>query len=100
MIKKEQFLMKSWICKLLKYLGRHVYGSFLGYQINPGAELYLEDLWRDAPWFVALTHTGLALLVMLLPLFIVGKFCLFSKLSQKNQEKMQQKMILSKFYFF
>jgi choline dehydrogenase-like flavoprotein len=55
----------------LQWLSRSVYGGCLPREGAPpetGVERYLEDLWRDAPWPVALGHTLTALIMCAAPL--------------------------------
>jgi hypothetical protein len=85
----------------LRWLGREVYGAVLPAPEGAGAEgaeRYLEDLWRDAPRFVAFGQTMLALAVCLLPPILVKRFCLFPSLPCEEQERMLRRMISSRWY--
>lgn len=85
---------------LLRRLARGVYPAFLPAGEAPcgGAERYLEDLWRSAPWFVALGHTVLVALVWVLPPFLAGRARLFPSLPRDEQERMLRRMLASPSY--
>lgn len=73
--------------RALRWLSRNVYGGFLPPAVGPatGVERYLEDLWRDAPWPVALGHTLAALVMCALPLALGWTLRPFSFLSSDEQ---------------
>ena len=85
--------------RLLRWLGRGVYPAFLPLEGPPaaGAERFLEDLWRQAPWFVALGHTALALALCALPLF-TGRLRLLPNLPQDEREALLGRLLASRWY--
>ncbi len=86
--------------RALRWLGRGVYPAFLPTEggIPAGAERYLEDLWRQAPRFVALGHTALALAICCLPPFLLGRLRAFPALPQEDRERMLRGMMGSRWY--
>ena len=85
----------------LRWLSREVYGGLVP-TTEPlqGAETYLIDLWKRAPFRVAATHTALAIAVLVLPLFVLGKLRLFPQLSRADKAEMQKRMARSPRYLF
>jgi hypothetical protein len=84
----------------LRWLARGVYPAFLPVDgpVSPSTERYLEDLWREAPWRVALAHTGVVLCICLLPLFLLGRPRLFPALTQEEQSEVLMRMHRSRWY--
>jgi choline dehydrogenase-like flavoprotein len=73
--------------RLLRWLGATVYPSFglPGGDAGPGASRFLEDLWREAPWFVALAHTLLALGMLAAPWFALRSWRLLPWLDAEGR---------------
>jgi len=86
--------------KLLAALGRAVYAGVVpvAVEYRRGAETYLPELWAKAPWRVALTHTGLALVTLLLPPVVLRTPRLFSALPNSEKERMITTMMRSRIY--
>lgn len=88
----------GFVSKILRWLGRGVYPSFLPTPHTAGAETYLEDMWNHTSKKVALLHTGLAMLISLSPFFLLGKLKLFPYLSPKDKQRLQDKLLFSRIY--
>ena len=67
--------------RVLRWLSRTVYGGCVPPAAGAvGVERYLEDLWRDAPWPVALGHTLTAVAMCAIPLALGRTLRPFSSL--------------------
>jgi hypothetical protein len=56
--------------------------------VPPGAETFLEDLWRTAPWRVALSCTLAVVVIALSPPLLLGRPALFHTLSPADRERL------------
>jgi choline dehydrogenase-like flavoprotein len=63
-----------------------------------GVERYLEDLWRDAPWPVALGHTLTAVAMCAIPLALGRTLRPFSSLSSDEQGALVSRMLRHPWY--
>jgi len=63
-----------------------------------GVERYLEDLWRDAPWPVALGHTLTALAMCAVPLALGRTLRPFPSLSSDEQGALVSRMLRHPWY--
>lgn len=84
----------------LRGLGKEVYGGLVPLEdsLLEGAAGYLPDLWNEAPLRIAMTHTVLAIMISLLPLFLIGRPRRFGRLSAGDRVKVMEKMMRSRFY--
>ena len=63
-----------------------------------GAAMFLEDLWRSAPWRIALASTVGVLLIAISPAVVVGRFTLFHRLPVDDQERVLQRLMNARLY--
>jgi len=85
--------------RVLRWLSRNVYGGCVPPAAGAaGVERYLEDLWRDAPWPVALGHTLTALAMCAVPLALGRTLRPFSSLSSDEQGALVSCMLRHPWY--
>jgi choline dehydrogenase-like flavoprotein len=85
----------------LRWLSRAVYGGCLPGGAEPagaGVERYLEDLWRDAPWPVALGHTLTALMMCAAPLALGHGLRPFPALTADEQGTLLARLLQHPWY--
>jgi len=85
--------------RVLRWLSRTVYGGCVPPAAGAvGVERYLEDLWRDAPWPVALGHTLTAVAMCAVPLALGRTLRPFSSLSSDEQGALVSRMLRHPWY--
>jgi len=85
--------------RVLRWLSRNVYGGCVPPAAGTaGVERYLEDLWRDAPWPVALGHTLTAVAMCAIPLALGRTLRPFSSLSSDEQGALVSRMLRHPWY--
>jgi len=85
--------------RVLRWLSRNVYGGCVPPAAGTaGVERYLEDLWRDAPWPVALGHTLTALAMCAVPLALGRTLRPFPSLSSDEQGALVSRMLRHPWY--
>ncbi|MBI4404376.1 MAG: hypothetical protein HY537_09460 [Deltaproteobacteria bacterium] len=99
-ITKALRMLLKWGSPFLKWLGISVYGAFVPVPDTRGAGSYLVDLWKHAPSHVAAAHTIAALIILFLPPLMIGKLSLFSALPRRDKDRMLEKLIHSKHFWF
>ena len=85
----------------LRWLSRSVYGEWMpapGEALARAGERYLEDLWRDAPWPVALGATGAAAVISVLPVALIGTLRLFHSLSRADKDRLALRLLTARAY--
>jgi hypothetical protein len=66
--------------------------------VPQGASRFLEDLWRNAPWRVALPSTVGVLAIVLSPPFVIRRARLFHRLRPEEQERLLARWMTARLY--
>ena len=66
--------------------------------IPQGASRFLEDLWKTAPWRVAVPSTVGVLVIALSPAFVIRRARLFHQLRPEEQERLLSRWMTARLY--
>ena len=70
----------------------------VGAAVPAGAASFLEDLWRAAPWRIALPSTLGVLAIALSPLLVLGRARVFHQLGAADQQRLLQRWLTARPY--
>ena len=90
------------VLRIARVWAGSVYAAMVpvGPGIPTGASGFLEDLWRDAPWRIALPSTLGVLLIALSPPLVLGRARGFHRLDGADQQRLLQRWLQARPYPF
>jgi hypothetical protein len=88
------------VLRVARVWGGSVYAAMVPVtmDIPTGAAGFIEDLWRAAPWRIALPSTLGVLAIALSPPLLLGRFRLFHQLDAPDQQRLLQRWLRVRLY--
>lgn len=93
-------LLANMLTRLGRRCGGSVYAALVPVDnaIPEAASLFLEDVWRVAPWWVAVGNWVAVLLVCISPPLVLGRLACFPSLSPDDKERLLQRFSRVRLY--